>query len=142
MSFEEDLSLLAEKFKINLAFDAVGGELTRRMMMAMPFGSTIVIYGNLSGEQPEIDHRSLVMNDKKVYGFYLGNWLQKQNLFTTVRCLLQVRKLLKDEVSLPVQAGFSLNHVQQAIDTYLSDMTAGKVLLIPDQRESDSKMQC
>ena len=65
-NFSQDLQTLAHSLHATVVFDAVGGRLTRQLMLAVPPGSSIVIYGNLSGEQPEIDHRSLVTDNKKV----------------------------------------------------------------------------
>ena len=85
----------------------------------------------LSGEQPEIDHRSLVTDDKKVTGFFLGNSVKKTGPVTTIRNIFRVRNLLKNELTIPVQGRFPLEEAQEALDSYLGNMSAGKVLLIP-----------
>jgi NADPH:quinone reductase-like Zn-dependent oxidoreductase len=130
-SFPKDLKTLAGSLRATLVFDAVGGELTRQIMLAVPPGSSIVIYGNLSGEQPEIDHRSLVSDGKTVSGFYLVNSLKKRGMVATFSNILTVRKMLQNELTIPVQARFPLEEAQEALDTYLGNMSAGKVLLIP-----------
>jgi NADPH:quinone reductase-like Zn-dependent oxidoreductase len=129
--FSNDLYALSRKLKATLVLDAVGGSLTRQLLLAVPYGSTHIIYGNLSGEQPEIDHRSLVTDNKKVWGFYLVNWFKENGLVTMLKSIHTARQLLKNEINFPVQARFPLDQVQQAVDTYLGNMTAGKVLLIP-----------
>jgi NADPH:quinone reductase len=130
--FSGDLHDLSHQLSATLAFDAVGGQLTRQILLAVPAGSSIVIYGNLSGEQPEIDHRSLVTDKKKVSGFFLGNHLKDAGTVKTIRDLLSARQLLKSEMKIQVQARFPLEKAQLALETYLGNMTAGKVLLIPD----------
>jgi len=130
-SFSKDLFSLASSLNATLVFDAVGGKLTRQLMLAVPPGSSIVIYGNLSGEQPEIDHRSLVTDNKKVTGFFLGNSLKKTGLVTTIRNIFRARNLLKNELTIPVQGRFPLEEAQEALDSYLGNMSAGKVLLVP-----------
>jgi len=130
--FPGSFSELARQLKASLILDAVGGQLTRLLLMAAPPGSDIVIYGNLSGEEPEIDHRSIVTENKKVSGFFLGNWLKEGSLLNKVYTIIRVRKLLKREFTIPVQGRFSLHNAQEAVDAYLGNMTAGKVLLIPD----------
>ena len=129
--FSDSLHTLSHKLEASLVLDAVGGNLTRQLLLAVPFGSTVVVYGNLSGEQPEIDHRSLVMDNKKVMGFYLGNWLKETGILTTVHNIFRARKLLRKGISIPVQGRFPLDKAQQAVETYLAHMTAGKVLVIP-----------
>jgi NADPH:quinone reductase-like Zn-dependent oxidoreductase len=130
-NFSNDLHFMASTLNATLVFDAVGGKLTRLLMLAVPPESSIVVYGNLSGEQPEIDHRSLVTDSKKVTGFFLGNSLKKTGPVATIRNILQVRNLLKNELTIPVQGRFPLEEAQEAMDSYLGNMSAGKVLLIP-----------
>jgi NADPH:quinone reductase len=130
-SFQGDLESLAHSLNATLVFDAVGGKLTRQLMLAVPPASSIVIYGNLSGEQPEIDHRSLVTDNKKVTGFFLGNSLKDTGLVVTIRNILRVRNLLRNELTIPVQGRFPLEEAQEALDSYLGNMSAGKVLLVP-----------
>jgi hypothetical protein len=45
--------------------------------------------------------------------------------------LIRVRQLLKNDFKVTIQKRFPLDQTQLAIDTYLSNMTAGKVLLLP-----------
>jgi hypothetical protein len=57
--------------------------------------------------------------------------MKDNGLLKTLRNLNKVRVLLKNEVKFPVQKKFPLEQTQLAIDTYLGNMTAGKVLLVP-----------
>src|SRR5262249_41262053 len=49
-SFQKRLAEACNRFKASTAFDAVGGELTRRLALAMPPKSRIVVYGALADE--------------------------------------------------------------------------------------------
>jgi NADPH:quinone reductase-like Zn-dependent oxidoreductase len=130
-SFSDDLHLLSQSLSATLVFDAVGGNLTRQLLLAVPPGSSVVIYGNLSGETPEIDHRSLVRDNKKVSGFFLGNSLKESGTIATIRNIVRVRNLLKNELEIPVQGRYPLEEAQEAMNGYLGNMSAGKMLLIP-----------
>jgi NADPH:quinone reductase len=130
-SFTHELQELARRLDATLILDAVGGNLTRQLLQAVPYGSSVLVYGNLSGEQPEVDHRSLVAENKKINGFYLANWLNEGGLLRKLRCIYRVRKLVKNELPIKVQRRFPLDQAQQAVDTYLGNMTTGKVLLVP-----------
>jgi NADPH:quinone reductase-like Zn-dependent oxidoreductase len=129
-SFPELLRELAGRLNATLALDAVGGKETRTLLKALPPGGTLLLYGNLSGEQPEIDHKALVTDNKKVSGFYLGNHMKDQGMLRTIRSIIRAKKLIKQEFSVSVQARFPLEHAQLAVETYTQHMTAGKVLLI------------
>src|SRR5512145_1111125 len=127
-NFGAELHILSHRLNATLVLDAVGGSLTRQMLLAIPFGGRVLVYGNLSGEQPETDHKSLVMDNKQVSGFFLGNWLKEQGILTTLRSIWSARQLLKREFSVIIQHRFSLDQAQQAVETYLGNMTAGKIL--------------
>lgn len=131
INFEDDLNSLSHNLDASLIFDAIGGSFTRKLLMSVPCGSSIILYGNLSGEQPEINYRSMIMDDKTLSGFFLGNWLKKTASLKTIMNILKIRQLLKKEILIPVQDSFPLNKAQLAMETYLGNMTAGKVLLRP-----------
>jgi len=74
----------------------------------------------------------LVTDNKKIHGFYLVNWMKDNGFIKTLRNLNRVRQLLKNEIKITVQNRFPLDKAQLAVDTYLNNMTGGKVLLVPD----------
>jgi NADPH2:quinone reductase len=131
--FAGDLHALSHKLTATLVFDAVGGPLTRVLMQAVPSGSSVIVYGNLSGEHPETDHQSLIRDNKKLTGFYLADWLREKGLITSIRSIIQVRNLLKTGMTIPVRERLPLGKATQAVERYLGSMTAGKVLLVPDK---------
>ena len=47
-SFNEDLSKLIKEHNVKLFFDAIGGEITGRILKLMPKNSTAYVYGCLS----------------------------------------------------------------------------------------------
>lgn len=129
--FEVDLHSAAKKLQATLAFDAVGGEMTHRLLMTLPYGCHIIVYGNLSGEQPQVEHRCLVTDNKKISGFYLVNWLKETGLLSTLGSIITARTMLAKHISVPVQSRFKLDDAALAVETYLSNMSRGKVLLLP-----------
>jgi len=90
-----------------------------------------MVYGNLSGSNEGTTLRPLVLENKKIHGFYLGNWMKDNGMLKTIRNLIRVRQLLKNDFKITVHKRFSLEETQLAVDIYLGNMTAGKVLLMP-----------
>jgi NADPH:quinone reductase-like Zn-dependent oxidoreductase len=91
----------------------------------------VIIYGNLSGEeQIMINPRSLIDNDIKISGFFLGNRAKENGLFKNVMNLMKVSRLMSSDLKIKIQGRFPLEKAQEAVDTYLGNMSAGKVLLI------------
>jgi hypothetical protein len=52
-------------------------------------------------------------------------------MLKTIHNLTRVRQLLRNDFRITIQKRFPLDQAQLAIDTYLGNMTAGKVLLVP-----------
>ena len=129
--FAMQLKELAGRLNAGLVFDAVGGKMTQDLLFASPLNSTIIIYGNLSGNNPEVDHRSLVAFGKTVTGFYLARWLKECSPVELLDLIITARGLLKKSFVVPVQDRFALTEAQKAVDTYLAGMSKGKVLLVP-----------
>lgn len=129
--FNEQLKKLSHELSATIAFDPIAGSFTQQLLNALPYSSTIVLYGNLSGTDHGTLLRPLVDENKKLHGFYLVNWMKDNGLLKTIRNLNRVKLLLKNDFKVPVQKRFPLHQTQMAIDTYLNNMTGGKVLLIP-----------
>jgi NADPH:quinone reductase len=130
-NFAVSLRTLANELGATLALDPVTGSYTQLLLDILPYGSTVLVYGNLEGEGQGTSYRPLVMENKKIHGFYLGNWMKDNGMLKTIRNLIRVRQLLKNDFRITVQNRFPLDKSQLAIDTYLSNMTGGKVLLVP-----------
>jgi NADPH:quinone reductase-like Zn-dependent oxidoreductase len=129
--FYDQLCNLAHELKATLALDPISGSHTQQLLDAIPYGGTVIVYGNLSGGEDGTILRPLISDNKKIHGFYLVNWLKDSGLIKTIRNIIRVRKLLKNEFKISIQSKFSLDQAQLAVDTYLNNMSGGKVLLEP-----------
>jgi len=129
--FTDQLHVMTHDLKVTLALDPISGNFTQQLLDALPYGSTVILYGNLSASDQGTTLRPLLLENKKLHGFYLANWMKDNGLFKTVRNLNKVKRLLKNDFTVTVQGRFPLDKAQLAVDTYLNNMTGGKVLLIP-----------
>ena len=129
--FTDQLHVMTHDLKATLALDPISGNFTQQLLDALPYGSTVILYGNLSASDQGTTLRPLLLENKKLHGFYLANWMKDNGLFKTVRNLNKVKRLLKNDFTVTVQGRFPLDKAQLAVDTYLNNMTGGKVLLIP-----------
>jgi NADPH2:quinone reductase len=130
-SFQSRLVEVCNKFKASIAFDAVGGDLTRRLGLAMPPESRIVVYGALADEPCQIDSKDFFFRDKKLEGFWLSRWIKRKGLLQKLLLAYQVQKLLSNELQTRVHARFPLEDILSALDLYEKQRTEGKVLLVP-----------
>ena len=128
-SFQKRLEETCNELRASIAFDAVGGELTRRLALAMPQKSRIVIYGALADEPCQIDAKALFFRDKRLEGFWLSRWIKRKGFFSKLLLASRVQKLLSNELQTHIQARFSLQDVLPAIELYTKKRTEGKILL-------------
>lgn len=131
--FKQDLYNLAHKLNATMAFDAVGGENTGLLINSMTEDSEVVIYGGLSGtEVSNIDPMGIIFERKILSGFNLMDWIDslEDDEFEEVSDYLQdlfINGVLKTDI----KATFALNDVVKGIRSYISDMSAGKILIKP-----------
>lgn len=131
VSFIDDLERLSRELKATLLFDSTCSPQLGKMIGALPPGSSVVIYGNLSGEENIlINPRSLIDNDIKISGFFLGARSKKNGMLKNILNMRKVGRLMSTEMKIKIQGRFPLERAQEAVDTYLADMSAGKVLLV------------
>lgn len=133
--FYAQLRLLAQQLKATLILDPVGGEQTKQLLQAAPSGSTVVAYGSLSGRK--VDKAPGISSEpsKHVVGFYMPDWLAKKNILQLLWNLKRVQRLAMKELKTDIQKRFRLSEVQEALELYQMNPTAGKVLLLADSRK-------
>jgi NADPH:quinone reductase-like Zn-dependent oxidoreductase len=130
-SFDGRLREECERHGAKLAFDAIAGANTLRLLTAMPDCSSVVVYGALSLEPSLADPGDLIFHNKSVTGFWLTSFLAKKSALQSMRMWRRVQSGMLDDFTSHVRARYSLDQVVEAIESYQSDMSAGKVLLTP-----------
>jgi NADPH:quinone reductase-like Zn-dependent oxidoreductase len=134
--FDRHLRDLCSQLDARLAFDAVAGPMTARLLNALPAEARVVVYGGLAGEPISFDAGELIFNQRRVEGFYLTRWIAHQRplaLLSMQRQLYRLGTLTHAAIHLRA----SLEDVQHALATYEADMSAGKVLLMPGLSSAD-----
>jgi NADPH:quinone reductase len=129
--FLKKLSELSQTLNARLFFDAVGGPLLGQMLMAAPHGTTILSYGRLSAEPCIIEPGALILHRKKINGFFLSDWIKNRNLIQVLGDIRKVKSLLNSDMHTHIKMRSSLAQVNEALETYKTEMTGGKILLVP-----------
>lgn len=135
-NFIAELKAESKRLGATIAFEAVGGEMTGRVLNAMPPRSTVVVYGSLS-EKPsgKISPIELIFGEKKIEGFWLNQWLKQNGFWGTFNAISQVQKLiLSKDFKTPIQRRSGFQDFKEGLLAYHKNMTAGKVLLIPENK--------
>jgi NADPH:quinone reductase len=129
-NFTAELKQMAGDLSATAALDAVGGELTGKILNAMPIGSEMILYGGLSGAPVgQIDPLEIIFNNKILWGFNLGDWLNDlpadhlNNISQEIQQLFNQQKL-----ATKIQNVFPLENFYDGLRKYISNMSGGKVL--------------
>jgi NADPH2:quinone reductase len=132
--FDERLAEACKRVRATVAFDAVAGNLTGRVLHAMPSGSECVVYGGLSMEGCLLDPRSLIFERKRVRGFWLSDWMRTAGALKMFSASRSVQKLLKDECKTEIRARLPLEQAAEGVRLYEREMTGGKILFVPGMK--------
>ena len=132
-NFRDQLNELAKELSATVAFDAIGGSLAGLMHNSMPTDSELVVYGGLSNKPiSNIDVMEVIFNNKIISGFNLMDWKDEleNEEFEKISSKLQ-DKFTSGEYSTKISGVSSLDNIVRGLRGYISDMSAGKLLLKP-----------
>jgi NADPH2:quinone reductase len=137
-NFDDELRKTCHKLGATIAFDAVAGEMSGRVLRAQPHGGRLLVYGGLSLKGMEIDPESLIFEGKHLEGFWLSAWLRGRNLLSQLRVARQVQQLLSGDLKTEIRARLPLEKAAKGLAQYSADMTAGKVLIVPGAAQAQT----
>jgi NADPH:quinone reductase-like Zn-dependent oxidoreductase len=129
--FDERLAQACRKNDAHLALDAVAGELSLRVLKALPSESRLIVYGGLSEEAVRIDPGDLIFQNKRVEGFWLTSWMGRMNLLQSLMLWRRAQRLMATELQTNIRARYPLEDAKTAVEAYQDQMTGGKILLVP-----------
>jgi NADPH2:quinone reductase len=132
--FDSRLAELCKRLRASVAFDAVAGELTGRLISAMPKGGTAFVYGGLSMEPCLLDPRSLIFERKSVRGFWLADWLRHTGALKKYFAARSVQRLLKKELRTEIRERLPLEQAIEGVRRYAQEMTGGKIIFVPEEK--------
>lgn len=130
--FEEELKRRAEELQGTMYLECICGEVTHKVLRALPRGSVCYVYGHLAKEETaDVDFEDFVKNQKSMKPFIFKNWLRDQGIFTKLGALKKVQKLLMSDLKSEISKTFRLDEVNEALKYYSENMSSGKVLIMP-----------
>lgn len=129
--FDRQLREICKAQNVQLAFDAVAGEMTGRLLQAMPNGARVTIYGGLSDQPCTIPLDQLIFRGKSVDGFWLSTWLPAQEPARLQNIMQEVQALMGSELQTEVRGRYGLQDAAKALHEYAAQMSGGKILFTP-----------
>jgi trans-2-enoyl-CoA reductase len=120
---------------IRLAIDAVGGSQIVRFGDALADEATVVNYGLLSGENPQLSGHQCVFKRLCLTGFWLMPRLRDMARAEIIALYGKLAARIADgTLRVPVQATFGIEEIKQATALSNAYHRAGKVLVTPNGR--------
>ena len=130
--FEERLKEIVEKEGATVSFEAIGGDLTRKILANQPEDSTCYMYGGLENlKMKDLNVGDFIFQGKTVTGFWLGKYLRKN--FTEIGEIMKEVATHAQTLFKPtIQKVFKLSEIEQALEYYAENSSKGKILLKPN----------
>jgi NADPH:quinone reductase-like Zn-dependent oxidoreductase len=130
-SLSERVREITQGAGVPFAVEAVGGEVGSEVVRsALAAGGRMLVYGALSEEPLTFDPRALIVGQKRVEGFWLGDWVRQQGLLAKYRLMRRIGRLLVAGIlTSAVGATYPLEQVKEAVRTAAQPGRHGKVLL-------------
>jgi NADPH:quinone reductase-like Zn-dependent oxidoreductase len=115
---------------VKFAMDPVGGTVAASVIRSLADGGRCLLFGSLAAETIEIDPRFLISGNKRVEGFWLGEWAKRQSVIKMLRLIREVRGLMREGVlSSDIAKTYPLDQVRDAVAEAARPGKPGKVLL-------------
>lgn len=128
--FEAQLKEIAEKEKATIAFDAICGEFTTKVLKSQPRGSITYVYGGLAG----MDVLGLGVGDlfqgKSLSGLIVFDYLEKLRTKEELpKFYNEIHELLPTVFKTDIQSVFKLDEINEALAFYQANSSKGKILI-------------
>ncbi|WP_175607341.1 zinc-binding dehydrogenase [Deinococcus marmoris] len=131
--FDAQLKQLCGDLNATMALDAVGGELSGRLLAAMPEHSTVLVYGVLGGKSLTVSPYDLVFRDGHVSGFYLTTYRSNLSKAELQQRTDQIQQRMATDLHTEVSARAGLEDALQAIKHYQDHASNGKIIITPNK---------
>jgi len=131
--FEAQLKELAEKEQATIAFDAIAGDFTQKVVAAQPAGSICYVYGGLSGGAVTNLSIMELFKGKQISGFSLRRYFEELAKVGKIAGLFQESHArLSTTFKTNVHKVFKLEEIAEALVYYKENSSKGKILLQPN----------
>ena len=134
-NWEQELTKLSHELRATMCFECIGGDIGAKILTAMPYGSTLFNYGNLTFiPMGKVSSSDLIFQDKKVQGWWLGTWLNRLSAEERVKWFgLVVKEIFTGSDLFRTQTSkkFTFENFNEAFAYYKDNMSEGKIILCP-----------
>lgn len=127
--FEQKLEEIAKKENATKCYDSIGGKIALTILRRMPAGSSMSIYGLLSGETTVPVDLSDLLTGKKITAFYLWHEFSLLTQEEKVKLIQSIQDRLNTTYSSKIEKVFPLEEVTKAFENSTINASIGKTIL-------------
>lgn len=140
--FEENLKKLAEELHVTCLLECICGPDSHRYLKAMPKNCICYVYGHLAEtELTKVNFTDILANNKTIKPFTFMNWFTTQGMFSKMKTVWKLQKLLLNDLKSEISKVFSIEEINEALQYYKEHMTEGKVIIKPQMQKEHSDTQ-
>jgi hypothetical protein len=100
---------------------------------ADPYGSTILLFSRLSLKDSIINPQAALIKQLRIQGWFLANWLRQKNLIQALLLARKAQSMISADLQSPINQRLPLSAAQEGLESYLSNMSGGKILFVMNQ---------
>ena len=118
---------------IRLGLEAIGGTATGRIADCLATDGTLVHYGSMSGENPDVDRSNFIYRGIRLTGFMLGRFLarRKPEKIREIYAGL-AQQVMDGRLSAPVDTIYPIDDIKEALAHADRGGRNGKILVCPN----------
>ena len=129
-SIEDRVRALTNGEGVPFALDAVGGATGSAVARSLARGGRLLVYGTLANEPLSLPSRMLFLGAKRIEGFWLSEWANRQSILTMMRLFRRIHELMaRGVLSTDIGPVFPLDEIKAAVRQASTPGRHGKILL-------------
>jgi NADPH:quinone reductase-like Zn-dependent oxidoreductase len=129
-SIEDRVRALTNGAGVPFALDAVGGATGSAVARSLARGGRLLVYGTLANEPLSLPSRMLFLGAKRIEGFWLSEWANRQSILAMMRLFRRIHELMaKGVLSTDIGPVFPLDEIKAAVRQASTPGRHGKILL-------------
>jgi mitochondrial enoyl-[acyl-carrier protein] reductase / trans-2-enoyl-CoA reductase len=118
---------------IRLGLEAIGGKATGRICDCVATDGTVVHYGSMSGQDPEVTRNNFIYRGVRLTGFMLGRFLAKRSAQKIREIYADLAAQVMDgKLAAPVDTVYPIEQIKQALAHADKGGRNGKILVSPN----------
>src|SRR6267154_174420 len=119
--------------RIMLGVEAIGGAATGRLADCIATDGTLVHYGSMSGEDPEVGRSNFIYRGVRLTGFMLGRFLAKRSPEKIREIYADLAgQVMAGKLSAPVDTIYPIEKIKEALAHADKGGRHGKILVSPN----------